>query len=308
VILVAEPVRQALAERRPIVALESTLIAHGLPRPQNLETALAMEAMVREHGAQPATIGIIAGQPIVGLSSQQLELLATSPEVVKASRRDLPVLVAAGSHGGTTVAGTLALMELVGLRVLATGGIGGVHRGAEQSFDVSADLAELARTRALVVCSGAKAILDLPRTVELLETLGVTLLGLGTEELPAFFVRGSGLPVTAAVETPAAAAAVVRARWALGLAGGVILAVPAPADVALDPAQASTELESALTRADVAGVRGRELTPFLLNQLAELTAGRSLAANQALLLNNARVAALTAATLGSSDEGERSTR
>src|SRR5437762_1090573 len=210
VIRIAEPVRRALAEDRPVVALESSLIAHGLPRPANLETALAMEAAVRDGGAVPATIGVVGGQPTVGLADAELELLATHPEVAKASTGDLAVLMARGAHGATTVAATLVPMDRAGLRVLATGGIGGAHRGAEATFDISADLTELARRRALVACSGAKAILDLARTLELLETLGVPVLGLQTDELPAFFATSSGLPVTARVADAAEAAAIAR--------------------------------------------------------------------------------------------------
>jgi pseudouridine-5'-phosphate glycosidase len=300
VIQLAPPVRDALRAGRAVVGLESTLISHGLPRPANLETALAMESAVRRAGAIPATIGIIGGRPTVGLSEAQLELLATRDGVVKASRRDLAVVAARGAHGATTVAGTLALMELAGLRLLATGGIGGVHRGAEQSFDVSADLAELARTRAVVVCSGAKAILDLPRTLELLETLGVTVLGYRSDELPAFYTASSGLPVTACVETLAEAAAIAGARWALGLAGAIMLAVPPPAETALDPAESAAEVEAALAEAERLGIRGREVTPFLLSRVADLTSGRSLAANRALLVNNARVAAELALALARS--------
>lgn len=295
---VAERVRRALAAGRPIVALESTLITHGLPRPANLETALAMEAAVREAGATPATIGVLRGRPTVGLSEAELELLAADPGVVKASRRDLPVLVASGANGGTTVAGTLAIMGRVGLRLLATGGIGGVHHGAEQSFDVSADLAELARGRALVVCSGAKAILDLPRTVELLETLGVTVLSYRTDELPAFYTARSGLPVTARVESPAEAAAVAAARWALELDGAVLLAVPPPGEAALAAEEVAGEVAAALEHLAAAGLRGREVTPYLLDRMVEQTGGRGLAANRALLVNNARVGAEVALALG----------
>jgi pseudouridine-5'-phosphate glycosidase len=302
VIRVAEPVRRALAEGRPVVALESSLIAHGLPRPANLQTALAMEAAVRDGGAVPATIGVIGGRPTIGLSAAELELLATHPEVGKASTRDLAVLVARGAHGATTVAATLVLMARAGLQVLATGGTGGVHRDVESTFDISADLTELARRRAMVVCSGAKAILDLARTLELLETLGVPVLGLQTDELPAFFATASGLPVTARVADAAEAAAIVRARWRLDLDGGVLLAVPPPAAEALGAAEAAAEVEAALAQAEAAGVRGREVTPYLLSRMVDLTDGRSLAANRALLVNNARVAAAAAAALAGTDD------
>lgn len=302
---IAEAVRTALADHRPVVALESTLIAHGLPHPANLETALAMEAAVRARGAVPATIGIIAGQPTIGLCEAELELLATDHHVLKVSRRDLPLAVARGAHGATTVAGTLALMARAGLRILATGGIGGVHHGAERTFDISADLAELARARALVVCSGAKAVLDLPRTAELLETLGVTVLGWRTSELPAFFIASSGLPVDARVETPVEAARVLRAREQLGLEGAVVLAVPPPPEATLPSDETLAEVRRALDAAAAAGVHGRALTPYLLERMVELTAGRSLAANRALLVNNAGVAAEVAAALAKLEEGDR---
>jgi pseudouridine-5'-phosphate glycosidase len=299
VIRVSEPIRHAHLEGRPIVALESNLIAHGLPSPANLETATAMEAAIREYGAVPATVGIIAGRPIIGLSPDQLELLATTDNVAKASRRDLAVLVAQGAHGATTVSATLALMARAdpAVRVLTTGGIGGVHHRAEATFDISSDLVELGRARAVVVCSGAKAILDLARTVELLETLGVTILGYRTDEFPAFYSSGSGLPVNAEVADASEAAAVTRARWQLELKGAVILAVPPPPAVALSTAESAAELQAALAHAETAGVCGRQVTPYLLSRVADSTGGRSLAANRALLVNNARVAATVAAEL-----------
>jgi pseudouridine-5'-phosphate glycosidase len=299
VIEVAETVRQALAEGRAVVALETTVLSHGLPRPANLETALAMESAIRASGATPASVGLVSGCPIIGLSVDELELLATSAGVVKVSRRDLPVVVARRQHGATTVAGTLCLMASAGLEVLATGGLGGVHRGAERTFDVSADLAELARSNALVVCSGAKAILDLPRTVELLESLGVTLLGYQTAEFPAFFLRSSGLPVSATVEEASEAARMTRARRNLGLAGAVVLGVPAPSEQALDMTRSDQLFAQAEQEAAAAGVSGKALTPFLLDRLAHLSEGRSLAANVALLVNNARVAAEAAIALAS---------
>ena len=294
---VGDRVRGALAAGEPVVALESTLITHGLPRPANVETALGMEAAVRAAGATPATVGIVGGRPIIGLTEVEIELLASGVQVTKASRRDLPVLVARGGHGGTTVAATLALIRTVGVRVFATGGIGGVHRGAEQTFDISADLGELARTKALVVCSGAKAILDLSRTLELLETLGVTILGYRTDELPAFYTRNSGLPVTTRVEDPPEAAAIAAARWALDLDGAVLLAVPPPAEVALPADESDAGVAAALAQAEAAGVRGREVTSYLLDRMVEQTAGRSLAANRALLENNARIGGEVAVAL-----------
>jgi pseudouridine-5'-phosphate glycosidase len=305
---IAPEVADALASGRPVVALESTLISHGLPRPDNLETARAMEAAVRASGAVPATVGVIGGVPTIGLSGTDLELLAKSREVTKASRRDLPLLVARRGHGSTTVAGTLALIGRVGLPLLATGGIGGVHRGADQSFDLSADLAELARARALVVCSGAKAILDLAKTVELLETLGVTLLGFQTSELPAFYTASSGLPVAGQVDCPAEAAAVYRARQQLGLEGAVLLGVPPPAKLALSAEEAARESAAAVAQAQAAGLRGREVTPYLLDRMVELSDGRSLAANRALLVNNARVGAEVAVALAEQERRHEETR
>lgn len=296
-LVIAPEVEAARAAGGPVVALESTLIAHGLPYPQNVEAALGMEAEVRAAGATPATIGVLAGRIVVGLRPDEVERLATARGVAKVSRRDLPVVLARGATGATTVAGTLAIMALVGLRVFATGGIGGVHRDAAESFDLSADLAELARVGALVVCAGAKAVLDLRRTVEALETLGVTVLGYRTDQFPAFYSATSGLPVPARVETPAEAAAVLSARLRLGLDGAVLLTVPPPAAVALPAAEIEAALEGALAEAARRGVRGPALTPFLLQAVAAATGGRSLAANVALLRQNARTAAEAAVAL-----------
>ncbi|MDP8922702.1 MAG: pseudouridine-5'-phosphate glycosidase, partial [Chloroflexota bacterium] len=252
-VYVADEVRAALDAGRPVVALESTLISHGLPRPRNLQAARQLEAVVRAGGAVPATVGVIGGRPSVGLSADELELLATTAEVRKCSRRDLPVAMARGEHGATTVAGTLALMGLVGLRVLATGGLGGVHRGAEETFDVSADLPELVRTPAVVVCAGAKALLDLPRTVEVLETLGVPVLGWRTDELPAFYAGRSGLPVVARVEGADEVAAIARAAWASGLARGLLLGVPPPPESTVDADELERAVASAFEAAKRAG-------------------------------------------------------
>jgi pseudouridine-5'-phosphate glycosidase len=283
----------ALREDRPIVALESTVIAQGLPWPLNLETARAVEAAVRAEGAVPATIAVWRGRATVGLADAELEELAQSKEVLKASRRDLAAAVAQGRTAATTVAATMFLAHRAGIRLFATGGIGGVHRGPDHEWDVSADLMELARTPVAVVCAGAKSILDLPRTLEVLETQGVPVVGYGTDEFPAFYLRSSGEPVSARVDSPAEAAALLDAHWRL-YGGGVVLAQPLPAQVALAP----TELESALVRAEeqarAAGIRGKALTPFLLARLAELTEGRTLRANQALLIANARLAARVA--------------
>jgi pseudouridine-5'-phosphate glycosidase len=289
-------VADALHAGRPVVALESTLLAHGLPWPLNLETARAAEAAVRAEGAVPATIAVLHGRPTVGLTDPELQEVAHGKQVLKASRRDLSAAVAQGRMAATTVAATMFLAHRAGIRLFATGGIGGVHRGADHAGDVSADLLELARTPVGVVCAGAKSILDLPRTLEALETYGVPVVGYGTDEFPAFYLRSSGEPVSARVETPEQAAALLAAHWGLD-GGGVVLAQPLPAEMALAPA----EVEGALTRAEeqarAAGLRGKALTPFLLARLAELTEGRTLRVNKALILANARLAAQVACRL-----------
>jgi pseudouridine-5'-phosphate glycosidase len=291
---VAPEVRAALESGRPVVALESTLIAHGLPWPLNLETALEAEAAVRDEGAVPATIAVWKGRPTVGLDAACLERLATGGAVRKASRRDLAAAVSQGATAATTVAATIYLASRAGLRVFATGGIGGVHLHA--SWDVSGDLHELARTAVAVVCAGAKSILDLPATLEVLETLGVPVVGFGTETFPAFYLRSTGLALGASVATPPEAAALIAAHWSLGGAG-VVIAQPLPDAVALDPAEFAGALNEAERLAADSGVRGPALTPFLLARLAELTGGRTLRANRALVVANARLAARIAASL-----------
>jgi pseudouridine-5'-phosphate glycosidase len=286
-------VAAALRDGRPVVALESTLIAHGLPRPLNLDTARQAEAAVREEGAVPATIAVLRGVPTVGLSDAELQDLAGADGVLKASSRDLPTAVAQKRTAATTVAATMVLAHQAGIRLFATGGIGGVHRGAAETWDVSADLAELARTPVAVICAGAKAILDLPRTLEVLETLSVAVVGYGTDEFPAFYVRSSGLPLPARVNSPAEAASLLAARWALGGAG-VVLARPLDAGAALAAEEFEMALVVAERQAAARGVRGPALTPFLLARLAEITAGRTLSANQALIVANARLAAQVA--------------
>jgi pseudouridine-5'-phosphate glycosidase len=294
--LVIHPkVQAALDAGQPVVALESTLITHGLPHPQNLEVARALETAVREAGAVPATIAILSGQIHVGLTGEQLAYLARAENVRKCSRRDLPIVVGRGEDGATTVAGTMMVAHIAGIRVFATGGIGGVHRG--HPFDVSADLLELGRTPVAVVCAGAKAILDLPLTLEVLETQGVPVIGYTTDEFPAFYTRSSGLPVDVRCDTPEQVAAILRARQALNLAGGVLVAVPVPADAELPAAQAEAAITRALAEADARGITGKAVTPFLLARVSELTGEASLRANVALLLNNARVAAAVAAAL-----------
>ncbi len=293
----ASEVAEALAAGTPVVALESTVIAHGLPYPQNVETAVAMETAVRQNGAIPATIAILQGRIHVGLSGAQLEYLGTRPgaQVRKCSRRDLPLAIARREDGATTVAGTIIIAHLAGIQVFATGGIGGVHRG--HLFDVSADLVELGRAPITVVCSGAKSILDLPATLEVLETQGVLVVGYGTDTLPAFFTRSSGLPVNARLDTPTEVAAVIRARQALGLQSGMLVTVPVPAAWELKAAEVETAVAQATQEADAQGIQGAATTPWLLARLVELTNGRSLQANVALLRHNSQVAANIAASL-----------
>lgn len=289
-------VAQALGSGRPVVALESTLIAHGLPWPINLETARLAEAAVRAEGAVPATIAVWQGRPRAGLSFAELESLARDKNVAKASRRDLAAMIAQGRTAATTVAATMFLAHRAGIRILATGGIGGVHRGAVETLDISADIVELARTPVCVVCSGAKAILDIPRTLEVLETQGVPVVGYGTAEFPGFYLRTSGICLDTHVASPAQAATLLQAHWQLGGAG-LVLAQPPPADVALDPEEFEAALQSAEQEAKAQGIRGKELTPFLLARVAELTQGRSVTANQALVVANARLAAQVAGAL-----------
>jgi pseudouridine-5'-phosphate glycosidase len=274
-----------------VVALESTVIAHGLPHPANVAVARAMEATIRAEGAVPATIAILDGCIGVGLSDDEIERLGTATGVRKASRRDIAPALAQGALAATTVAGTLACATLAGVRFFATGGIGGVHRGAQQTLDISADLPELARAPVVTVCAGAKLILDLPLTLEYLETQGVPLIGYQTDQLPAFYVRESGLPLGQRADDPDQVAAIAHALWSTGLGGGMVLACPIPAEHALAREPMETAIAAALQAAEGAGVRGAQVTPFLLAHLARATAGESVLANRALLLNNATVAA-----------------
>lgn len=294
---VAPDVAAALARGGAVVALESTIISHGMPYPENLTTARGVEAVVREHGAQPATIALVDGRVRIGLDDDALERLAATGDVAKASRRDLAVLTARRATAGTTVAATMYLAHLAGISVFATGGIGGVHRGAERSFDVSADLTELGMTPVTVVCAGAKSILDLPKTLEVLETEGVPVIGVGTDEFPAFFSRSSGLPVPHRVDSAAELAAVVTAQRALGLRGGILVANPIPAADEVPAAEIGARIEEAIADAERAGVAGKDVTPYLLARITELTGGRSLAANVALIRNNAALAAELATAL-----------
>lgn len=291
------PIQAAINAGRPVVALESTVIAHGLPYPHNLELARSMEAEVRAQGAIPATIGVVGGIPTVGMDAAQIEYFAEAKGILKLSRRDIAAAVATKRDGATTVAATMALAALAGVHVFATGGIGGVHRGARESWDVSADLTELAHTQVLVVCAGAKSILDIAATLEYLETAGVPVLGLGTAEFPAFYSQESGFSTSAQVANMAEAAGFWRAHCALGGGSGALLAVPPPAETALQPGEAEGAIERALERMARAQVRGQAVTPFLLSAVAEETHGESMRANIALLLQNARVAAQVAVAL-----------
>jgi len=294
-------VAEALASGEPVVALESTIIAHGFPYPANVQCARESERVCREEGAVPATIAVLGGRLAVGLSDDEIERLGTTPDVPKASRRDLPVLAARGIDGATTVAATMAIAAMAGVRVFATGGIGGVHRGAERTFDISADLEELARTSVAVVCAGAKSVLDLGLTLEYLETHGVPVLGYRTDAFPAFYVRESGLGVDARFERAEEIAEALRAKWAMGLDGGAVVANPIPAEHALDPAFIDGIIATALAEAEERGVHGKDVTPFLLARIHELSGGASEEANKQLVWSNVRLAARIAAALGDID-------
>ncbi len=290
-------VGQALGERRPVVALETAVVTHGLPYPENLTLAQKMEETVRAGGAVPATIGVVEGIIRIGLESEHLHQLAVGKDLSKISRRDFAPVIARGASGGTTVAGTLVAAAMARIQVFATGGIGGVHRGAP--FDVSSDLLELGRTPMVVVCAGAKAILDLPATLEVLETQGVPVIGLGTDEFPAFYARRSGLDVPVRVDSTVEIAAIVRAHWQLGMRSAVLVVVPPPAEAALDEQEMEIMIAQALEDAHQQGIMGQAVTPFLLTRMAELSGGASLQANLALLVNNAQVAAQIAGHLAS---------
>jgi pseudouridine-5'-phosphate glycosidase len=291
-------VAEAIRSGKPVVALESTIISHGMPYPQNVETALKVEAAIRENGAVPATIAIIGGRLKAGLTPEQIEYLGKKGrEVTKASRRDLPVLVAQGRDGATTVTTTMMIAAMAGVRVFATGGIGGVHRGAETTMDISADLEELAQTPVMVICAGAKSILDLGLTLEYLETKGVPVIGYGTEELPAFYTRRSGFKVDYRLDTPEELAAAFRAKMEMGLKGGMLVTNPIPEEFSMDPDRINAVIDQAVAEASAQGIQGKETTPFLLARIKDLTGGDSLASNIQLVLNNARLAARTAALL-----------
>jgi pseudouridine-5'-phosphate glycosidase len=289
-----EEVREALHHGRPVVALESTIISHGMPYPQNIEMATQVEGIIREYGVVPATVAILHGRPQIGLNPADLELLATSDAVRKVSVRDLAYTVARGEHGGTTVASTMRLASLAGIRVFVTGGIGGVHRGAQTTFDISADLTELANTGVAVVSAGVKSILDIGLTLETLESLCVPVLGYATDEFPAFYSRASGFPVPLRVDSPSEIATVMCAHWDLGMTGGVSIANPIPEDAEIPADRIDGIIEQALAEMDKDGIVGKEATPYLLGRIVELTEGDSLRANIALVKNNARLGAQVA--------------
>ena len=294
---IAPEVQDALREQRPVVALESTIIAHGMPHPQNLETAQALEQIIRDHGAVPATIAVIGGDYKVGLSAAELFVLATEQGVMKLSVRDLPLAATKRLHGATTVAATMRLAARAGIRVFATGGIGGVHRGVETTFDISADLTELAETPVAVVSAGAKSILDIGRTLEMLETLSVPVIAYRSDSFPAFYSRDSGFAAPMRLDTPLEIAQFLKARWELSPRGGVSIANPIPSRDEIPAAQIEAQIKAALAEAAETGIAGKETTPFLLKRVNEATAGASLTANIALVKNNARLAAEIAVAL-----------
>ncbi len=288
---VSEEVKHALENNLPVVALESTIISHGMPYPKNVETALLVEKTIRDNGAIPATIGIIEGECIVGLSAEEIELFGKRKGIAKVSRRDLPIITSKNMWGATTVATTMIIAALAGVKIFVTGGIGGVHRGVEDTMDISADLQELARTNVCVICAGAKAILDLPRTLEYLETMGVPVLGYGVEELPAFYSRESGLKVDYRVDSGLEVAKILKEKWDMKLDGGVLVTNPIPHEYSYDFKEMEKIIEKAMVEMRKQGIKGKDTTPFLLAYIKELTGGNSLESNIALVLNNAVVGA-----------------
>lgn len=295
---VSPEVRAALDAGKPVVALESTIISHGMPYPQNVETALAVEDAIRAEGAVPATVAIIGGRLKAGLTRDEIEYLGRrGTAITKASRRDVPVLVAQERDGATTVTTTMMIASMAGIRIFATGGIGGVHRGAETTMDISADLEELARTDVMVICAGAKSILDLGLTLEYLETKGVTVIGYGTDELPAFYTRKSGFGVDYRLDTPEQLAKTFHVKRSLGMSGGILVTNPIPEEYSMDPSVISKAIDDAIAESVRLGIKGKETTPFLLAKIKDITGGDSLFANIKLVLNNARLAARTAKAL-----------
>ncbi len=292
---VTEEVREALASGKPVVALESTIISHGMPYPKNVQTAREVEQIIRDGGAVPATIAVLHGVPRIGLDDAELDLLGSDEHVRKVSIRDLPYVVARGEHGATTVASTMRLAALAGIRVFVTGGLGGVHRGAEHSMDISADLTELSLTNVAVVSAGVKSLLDIGRTLEVLETLGVPVITVGSDDFPSFYSRSSGFGSPLRMDGTAEVARAMKAKWDLGLAGGLVIANPIPADEEIPEAEIGALIATAVAEADTKGITGAAITPYLLGRIVELSGGESLRANIALVKNNARLGAAIAA-------------
>ncbi len=294
-LIIGDHVKKALEENRPIVALESTIISHGMPYPKNLETALMCEQIIKDNGCVPATIAIIKGKMVVGINKDELEYLAKEgTNVIKTSRRDIPVIVAKGLTGATTVSATMYIASLAGVKVFATGGIGGVHRGAEITMDISADLDEFAKTSVAVVCAGAKAILDLPKTLEYLETKGVPVIGYQTSNLPAFYTRTSEYKVDYRMDSPKEIAKMLNVKWSIGLEGGVLITNPIPEEYSLDEEVMNNAINEALANMEALGIKGKETTPYLLAAIKDITKGESLASNIQLVFNNCRLASLIA--------------
>lgn len=290
-------VAKALEEGRAVVALESTIISHGMPYPRNVETALKVEEIIRENGAVPATIAILNGRLKVGLTREEIEVLGNGKNIIKTSRRDIPFIIANKANGATTVASTMIIAELAGVKIFATGGIGGVHRGAQETFDISADLQELAHTNVAVICAGAKSILDIGLTLEYLETQGVPVIGFGTDELPAFYTRKSGFGVDYRVDSADVLARALKAKWDLGLDGGVVIANPIPEQYEMDYDAITNAIQDALKELKEKGIKGKESTPFLLGKVKEITGGASLDSNIELVYNNAKIGAQVAVEL-----------
>lgn len=287
----SDEVKKAMEEGKPVVALESTIISHGMPYPQNIETAKACEEIIRENGAVPATTAIIGGKIKIGLSDEELEFMATSKDIIKASRRDFAYIVSQGLNGATTVASTIIASRLAGIKIFVTGGLGGVHRHAEVTFDISRDLEELAANDIMIVCAGCKSILDIGLTLEYLETKGVPVFGYQTDYMPAFFTRKSEFKVDYNIKNPKEAAEAAKAQWELGLQGGILLTNPIPESDSMDEEKINGAIEKALVEAEEKGIHGKETTPFLLSKVLEVTEGKSLEANIALVKNNARLGA-----------------
>jgi pseudouridine-5'-phosphate glycosidase len=288
---ISEEVKDAVAESRPLVALESTIISHGMPYPQNYETAYKIENTVRENGAVPATIALLNGKIKIGLNNNEIEFLSKESGILKASRRDIPVIISQNLNAATTVSATMICAALCGIKIFATGGIGGVHRNGNNTFDISADLTELSQTNVAVVSAGVKSILDIGLTLEYLETMGVPVIGYKTEEFPAFYARESGFKVNYKLDSPGEIAAAVKTKWDLGLNGGVIIANPIPEEFSFDKKLIDKAIDEALAKADTKGIKGKDVTPFLLSEIKEITKGKSLDANIQLVLNNAKLAA-----------------